>query len=123
MTDYSRMKMHMVKGSPVKSPGQLQIGLWFTTKHCALIPHVPRHGSIHFWLLQAIFEGQSELIIHSGLQFGGESKYPEIQEQTACSFILLHWLFGPQGEGLHGSFSTGAIKSKKFHINDIYHNI
>lgn len=104
LLNYSRLEIHWVKGSPVKSTGQEQIGLWLTTVHCALIPQVPGHGSIHFWLLQAMFAWQSELIIHSARQLGGVSKYPGIHEQTACSFIFRHWLFGPHGVGLHGSF-------------------
>jgi hypothetical protein len=42
-----------------------------TTLHKALNPQEPGHGSLHFSLMQAKFEGHSELSMHSGLQFGG----------------------------------------------------
>lgn len=37
----------------------------------ALFPQVPGHGSLHFWLMQALFKEHSELTVHSGLQPGG----------------------------------------------------
>lgn len=40
-------------GSPVRSLGQLQIGLCWTTRHTAFSPQTPRQGSLHFWLIQA----------------------------------------------------------------------
>lgn len=40
-------------GSPVRSLGQLQIGLWWTTRQTAFSPQTPRQGSLHFWLIQA----------------------------------------------------------------------
>lgn len=82
--------------------GQVQIGLCFTTLHFAFTPHDPTQGSIHFWLLQALLGGQSELTTHSGLQVGGLPLYPGTHVQTACPFISLHWLFGPQGDGRQG---------------------
>lgn len=45
---YLRFGIHLEKGSPIYSGGQLQIGLWFTTWHLALRPQLPRHGLIHF---------------------------------------------------------------------------
>lgn len=100
--------MHLVKGSPVRCGGQLQIGLWFTTWHWAARPHVPGHGSVHFWLEQAWFNGHSELETHSGLQVGGLPINPGTQEHTACWFISRHWLFGPHGDGEHGFFGISA---------------
>lgn len=41
-------------------------------------------------------------MVHSGLHDGGVPTYPTTQEHTAWLFISLHWLFGPQGDGLHG---------------------
>lgn len=70
------------------------------------MPHVPGQGSIHFWLIQALFNAQSEVVVHSGLQVGGLPKYPGKQEHTACSLITRQTLFGPQGEGLHGFVGT-----------------
>lgn len=46
---------HLVKGSPVRPDGQLQIGLWFIISHRAPTPHVPGHGSAHLNLLHARF--------------------------------------------------------------------
>lgn len=99
---------HLMNGSPVYWGGQLHIGLWFTTWQIAAIPQVPGHGSIHFWLTQASFNGHSELTIHSGRQAGGLPIYPGTQEQTACPLISLHWLLGPQGEGLQGLVFCGS---------------
>ena len=95
-------------GSPVYLTGQLHIGLWLTTVHLAPTPHVPGQGSIHFWLEHASFWAHSALTTHSGRQVGGLPKYPGTHEQTACPLISRHWLFGPQGEGLHGFWATGA---------------
>jgi len=99
---------HLVKGSPVKPGGQLQIGLWFITWQRAWSPHVPGHGSVHFWLIHAWFWGHSELTTHSGLHVGGLPMYPVRHEHTACPFISRHWLFGPQGDGLHGWVTAGT---------------
>lgn len=103
--------IHLMKGSPVYLAIQLHIGLWLVTWHFALIPQVPGHGSIHFWLTQASFKGHSLLVRHSGLHVGGLPMYPETQEQTACELISLHWLFGPQGDGLHGCVIGGGSKN------------
>lgn len=78
-----RLEKHLLNGSPVKSAGQLQIGLWFTTWHLAFKPQVPAHGFEHFWLIQACVKEHSELVIHSGRQFGGLPIKPKTQEQTA----------------------------------------
>lgn len=93
---------HWTNGSPVKSGGQLHMGLWLTTLQVALNPHEPGQGSTHFWLLQACVRGQSELTMHSGLQVGGVPKNPNTQEQTGWPLISLQTLFGPHGEGEHG---------------------
>ena len=47
--------------------------------------------------------------MHSGLHAGGLPMKPGTQEHTACPLISRHWLFGPQGDGLHGCVTTGAI--------------
>lgn len=65
------IKKQREKGSPVYPSVQLQMGLWFNTLHLALTPQVPWHGSTHFWFMQALSNGHSELTTHSGLQFGG----------------------------------------------------
>lgn len=97
---------HTVKGSPVKSILQAQIGLWLTILQIVLTPQVPIQGSTHFLFLHARFREHSELNTHSGLQPGGLPTYSGRQEQTAWLFITRHWLLGPQGEGLHGSLAT-----------------
>lgn len=60
------------------------MGVCVTTEQMAEMPQEPGQGSRHFSLIQAKFEGQSALIVHSGLQFGGEPIYPVTHEQEAC---------------------------------------
>lgn len=108
------MTRHITNGSPENRSGQVQIGLWFTTWHWAFSPQVPGQGSMHFWLTQALFRGHSKLDTHSGLQEGGAPIKPGTQEHTACPLMSLHWLFDPQGDGLHGfDGGGGAIRRKK----------
>lgn len=61
-----------MKGSPVNPTTHEHIGIWFCTLQSALNPQDPGQGSLHFSDIQAKFEGQSVLTIHSGLQFGGD---------------------------------------------------
>ena len=42
------------------------------TVQIALYPHEPGHGSLHLLFMQAVLLGHSELMEHSGRQFGGE---------------------------------------------------
>lgn len=63
--------MHCVNGSPVYPGLQVQIGLCVITWHLALTPQVFWHGSLHFFFIQALSCGHSELTIHSGRQAGG----------------------------------------------------
>lgn len=65
---YLRVAVQRVNGSPVKPVEHVQMGLWCITWHWAATPQVPWHGLIHFWLLQALSDGQSELATHSGRQ-------------------------------------------------------
>lgn len=62
--------------------------------------------------MQAKFGGHSELITHSGRQYGGEPTKEGKQEQTACPLISLHWLFAPHGDGLQGLVSTTWARKK-----------
>lgn len=48
--------------------------------------------------------------MHSGRQFGGFPMYSCKQVQIALSFTALHVLYGPQGDGLHGSLGGSAMK-------------
>lgn len=57
-------------------------GLWLRTRHSVFVPHVPGHGSTHFWFMQALSEGHSVLITHSGLHAGGVPTYDCKHEQT-----------------------------------------
>lgn len=93
---------HLINGSPVKPNSQLQIGLWFTTWHLALSPQTLSHGFLHFWLMQDLSSGHSELTKHSGWQFGGEPIISGKQLHTAWLSSSRHWLFRPQGDGVHG---------------------
>lgn len=65
------MGLQRVNGSPVKPLLQEHRGLWLRTRHSALVPHVPGHGSTHFWFEQALSRLHSELMVHSGRQPGG----------------------------------------------------
>lgn len=89
-------------GSPLKPSMQLQIGLWLTTWQRAFWPHVPGHGSLHFWLMHDLSWGHSELRIHSGRQFGGAPIISGKQLHTACWSNSRHWLFTPHGDGWQG---------------------
>lgn len=72
---------------------------------------------MHFWLIQAKWLGHSLLLIHSGLQFGGDPTNSGRQEQDGCPFISLHWEFGPHGDGLQGFFTSTGSSSGIFQIN------
>ena len=102
---------HLAKGSPVKPAAHVQIGLWFTTWQRALKPHVPGHGSWHFWLIQARFCGQSELTTHWGLHVGGEPTQPGWQEHTAWLSTTRHTLLGPHGLGKQGFAGQAGAKA------------
>lgn len=60
--------LQYVNGSPVYPGMQVQEGKWLTTWQLAFWPQVPGQGSWHLFLMQALFEGQSELRTHSGRQ-------------------------------------------------------
>lgn len=105
--------MQVTKGSPVNPALHVQIGLWFMTWQRALIPHVPGHGSLHFWCIQAWCWGQSVLTTHSGLHVGGVPTNPSWQEHTPWPSTSLQLLYGPQGEGTHGFVSSIGAKRIK----------
>lgn len=96
-----RRGVHWTNGSPISSP-QLHTGLWLITWHVARIPHAPRQGLMHFWLLQASVRVQSALIVHSGLHAGGTPRNPATHEHTGCPLFSRQTLLGPQGEGEQG---------------------
>lgn len=57
-------------GFPRRPCGQLQTGVWVMTAHIEFTPHDPRQGSAHTCPKQALSNGQSESVKHSGLHFG-----------------------------------------------------
>lgn len=59
--------LHDRNGSPVYSGGQEQIGMWLTVVQIASEPHVPGHGSMHLYPIQANGKVQSEFDSHSRL--------------------------------------------------------
>lgn len=94
---------------------QEHIGLWEITLQLAFLAHWLTHGSIHFWLIQALSVAHSLLMVHSGRQFGGVPFMSGWQLQTACKFISRHKLFGPHGEGVQGDgFSTSVITNSYY---------
>lgn len=113
------MGKQFVNGSPVIPSGQIQIGVWLSTLQTAPVPHEPGHGSLHFSRIHAKLLGHSELIVHSGRQFGGCPRYPTWHEHDGDPPISLHCEYKPHGDGTHGLTGTagraggnGAVKSK-----------
>ena len=115
------------KGSPSYPWGQLQMGLWPTTSHLALMPHTPTQGLAHLRLIQARLGGHSLLMTHSGRQLGAAPMYPGHRENVTvyseCKVLSLlpgrhvhtglvpdtwHSALGPQGEGVQGSTGSGG---------------
>lgn len=78
------------------------MGACLTTTHVVCDPHDPGHGSRQRSLWQASVLGQSALIVHSGLQFGGRPMKFGKHEQAGELPTTRHWEFGPQGEGTQG---------------------
>lgn len=91
--------LHWVNGSPSYPSIQTHTGEWLTTLHSALWPQVPGQGSRHFWLIHANEDRHSELLIHSGRQFGGNPENSGRQEHDGESPTALHSEFGPHGDG------------------------
>lgn len=79
------------------------------TLHIAFVPQDPGQGSTHFSRIQALLLVHSELIIHSGRQFGGEPKYKGKHEHDGLFPMFLHCEFAPHGEGTHGSLITAGV--------------
>lgn len=69
---------------------------------------------MHLRFVQASLLGHSLLLIHSGLQFGGEPKNSGKQEHEGELFETLHSEFGPQGDGRQGfPVSSGRSLAKR----------
>lgn len=94
--------MHCENGSPIYPFGHLHKGEWLTTWHSAFGAHDPGQGSLHFILIQAKLYGHSLLVMHSGLQFGGDPMNCGRQEHAGDSPWTLHCEFGPHGDGTQG---------------------
>jgi hypothetical protein len=87
------------------------MGMWFWTRHSALKPQDPGHGSRHLLEMHACVGAQSVLTLHSGRQLGGDPTNSGRQEQDGTPPASLHSEFGPQGDGtqgLTGSWNTGG---------------
>jgi len=95
------------KALPVNPSRHEHDGAWLTTRHSALAPQVPGQGSTHLRLTHACLDGQSELMTHSGRQFGTEPIIPARQAHWATPPTAWHWAFEPQGGGLHGFGGMG----------------
>jgi len=66
-------------------------------------------GSLHFQSRQAVSEGQSELIIHSGWQpVCGLPIISGKHVHTARFPDIVQRVFGPQGDGWHGFLGGGG---------------
>lgn len=68
-------------------------------------------GSLHLWLTQAWLDEHSLLLVHSGLQYGGDPKKFGEHVQDGKSEISLQIEFGPHGDGVQDETSeSGAPK-------------
>ena len=89
------------------------VARWFKTRHSALTPQRPGQGSMHFLFWQALSDGHSGFVVHSGLQATyGSPKYSGIHWQAAARFLSEHRALDPQGEGLQGwitSIGVGCV--------------
>lgn len=113
------IRVQMVNGSPVCPSSQLQIGKWFSTWQRALVPQDPGQGSRHLLLMHARGLLHSELITHSGLQFGGTPIKSGKQEHEGVSPIIWQTELGPHGDGWQdGGFGVeGSTSTAKYIIN------
>ena len=100
-----RCRTQWMRGSPTYPGGQVQEGVWSLQLHTAPNPQTlfELHGLKQCWLIQALSPGQSELITHSGTQPDCGSPWNSgKQEQTGRPLTTWHWVFNPQGLGMHG---------------------
>lgn len=105
-------------GSPVYCRLHEHEGVWLITVHCVLKPQDPGQGSTHFWFMHARLAEHSELIVHSGRQFGGDPMYVCKQEQAGLSPITLHSEWWPHGDGRHGLIGTFGVSG-----NSLLHRV
>lgn len=98
------------------------MGVWLTTRHSALVPHEPSQGSLHFLFIHAKCEGHSLLLIHSGLQYGGEPRNSGRHEHVGVSPATRHSAFAPQGDGTQGFVcrtGSGANRKKRIVVKSL----
>lgn len=99
----------------------MQVGKWFITWQLEFGPHVPGHGFWHLDRMQPRFDGQSELITHSGRHpsYGlPKNSGKHIHEPTP--FCSLQMAFGPHGDGVQGE--VGITKDKVYKVIYTYVN-
>lgn len=101
-------RWQLVNASPIYPSLHVQTGVWLITLHLASNPQAPGHGSLHLSLIHALLLGQSEFIVHSGRQFGGDPKLSDEQLHDGTLFMAWHWDRGPQGDGRHGLIIAGT---------------
>jgi hypothetical protein len=66
--------------------------------------------------MQAKFPGHSELMVHSGRQFGERPTKLGKQEQAPVLPITRHCELGPQGDGTHGFIFTVGTSATSVHF-------
>ena len=99
----------------MKLLAQVHIGVWLIVLHSVFLPQEPGQGSLHFWLMQACCVGHSELLTHSGLQFGGIPINSGRQEHEGALLIIWHRALGPHGDGWQGFTGiSGCFAKNKF---------
>ena len=102
---------------PAREEGQLQNGLWLITLQRDLEPQMFwAQGFAHLLFIHARSPGQSELRTHSGRQpeESVETPFnPGKHRQRAFPSIFLQIVFGPQGDGWHGSDIDGTKNKLK----------
>ena len=106
--------VHCTNGSPTKPEEQTHIGVWLIILHSALAPQEPGQGSRHFWFMHAKLVGHSLLLMHSGLQYGGEPINSGKQLHEGEFSDIWHWALGPHGDGWQTFIGSGWIGAKNF---------
>lgn len=68
--------------------------------------------------MQAWLDGHSLLLVHSGLQYGGDPENSGIHVHDGVPDISLHMELGPQGDGVQGDTSAvgGSEKTTNYYF-------
>ena len=97
---------HKLKAFPVMPVGQLHIGTWLMTAHCALLAQAPPwQGLSHLLRIHARSRGQSLLRTHSGRHPAYALPWNSGRHVQIPSS---HRALEPQGDGLHLSSGIGS---------------